>query len=194
MYEPTTRQCSPGDVPNKQSAPLAFPYKRVLLRVCKVECVYMQCACGWIGGWLSRGRPTRAQASTQAWGGPSSTSTRCMCARPQCRPCAYLKICTWTCAALQSHAAHNVGTSFGLLLSQYVPELQLWGILSCKGHQRLSATQDENRDEPFSVIEADFYGANVLMALPDDELVAKVGPALQTTPGHSCTRQGLWLT
>ena len=45
-------------------------------------------------------------------------------------------------------------------------------------HQRLSTMQDEYRDEPFSVIEADFYGANVLMALPDDELVAKVGPAV----------------
>lgn len=42
--------------------------------------------------------------------------------------------------------------------------------------------QDEYHDEPFSVVEADFYGANVLMPLPDDELVAKVGLADNARP------------
>lgn len=34
--------------------------------------------------------------------------------------------------------------------------------------------QDEYRDEPFTVLEADFYGANSLLPLSDEELVAKV--------------------
>lgn len=39
------------------------------------------------------------------------------------------------------------------------------------------AMQDEYRDEPFTVVEADFYGANALMPLPDGQLVAKVAAA-----------------
>ncbi len=37
--------------------------------------------------------------------------------------------------------------------------------------------QDEYRDEPFTVLEADFYGANALLPLSDEALVAKVRAA-----------------
>ena len=71
---------------------------------------------------------------------------------------------------------------WGLLLGCFLAisciDCSVGALQSCKSHQRLFAMQDEYRDEPFTVIEADFYGANVLMPLPDDALVAKVASAV----------------
>ncbi len=53
-----------------------------------------------------------------------------------------------------------------------------WSFQACVPNELLqSAMQDEYRDEPFTVVEADFYGANALMPLPDGQLVAKVAAA-----------------
>ena len=67
--------------------------------------------------------------------------------------------------------------SLGCLSANACMRLLRQAVSCYVGDRCLPATQDEYRNEPFTVVEADFYGANALMPLPDDELVAKVGPA-----------------
>lgn len=51
--------------------------------------------------------------------------------------------------------------------------------------------QDEYRDEPGSVIAADFYHSNALMAMDDADIVAKVHQNLITCePGFAGTKVG----
>ena len=53
------------------------------------------------------------------------------------------------------------------------------------------AVQDEYRDEPGSVIAADFYHSNALMAMDDADIVAKVHRNLITCePGFAGTKVG----